>query len=615
MSTLVSTSKVTTMSQLIDEDGNVYEQGFFGGWQQKQGLFGPERDVGWFGQPNVERDFFGNPVPETTFLGGQVHSEDDRPLYRPSTPSSSSSSSSGGDAAAAFLALLLIAGVVFLVGVALVVLVKVLAALFDAWRDLAKRYPRAMRVVHLTLGMIVVGLGLSLAGFDLAVQLAGAALVPLLWTWLWLTRRLPLVFLPINAALLGGALWFIGEWARPLWLPVWPSLTTGLPPIASNLSLVLAILPLVILLLAAGSRRWPKLFAPIICLAIGGVAWFALMRVWTGWQPAWNIAIAPLSLALPAGWLILLAPLVLWLWFKGQQRWPTLFLGINLLAFGGLLALTAYHLQPAWIEAWRAWTTGLPIVSAPFIVISLGPFALWSWNRASHRWARVFVVPNLLLTGGILWLILDRTRPFWMSQFRTIWGDAFIGFDVALIAIALPLTAWLWQRGSRRWPRLWSALYALVLGVVLWWLAERTRVAWEASWQRVFTDSPAYVPLAIGLSLPLLWLWAQLRKRWPRAVAFVTLIAISIGLFWLTGQLLPAATYAPRALVAALPMVMAGWGLLLHHQPRVGWALTFLLIVASGLAIWLAPGLLGALAANALSWLAEQGVPVASTPR
>ena len=90
------------MSQLVDEDGNVYEQGLFGGWQQKHGLFGPEKDVGFFGQPNIERDLFGNPVPESTFLGGQIHSDDSRPLYRPST-SSGSGGASSGDAAAAFL--------------------------------------------------------------------------------------------------------------------------------------------------------------------------------------------------------------------------------------------------------------------------------------------------------------------------------------------------------------------------------------------------------------------------------------------------------------------------------------------------------------------------------
>ncbi|MCL6511428.1 MAG: hypothetical protein K6U78_12150 [Anaerolineae bacterium] len=598
------------MSHLLDDEGNVYEQGLFGGWHRKQGLFGPEKDVGWFGQPNVERDFFGNPVPESTFFGGQVHSDDGRPLYRPATPSSSSSSSSGGDAAAALLTLILIAGVVFLAGVMLVVLAKVAAALFDAWRDLTRRHPRAMRVVHLAFGMIAVGLGLSLAGFDLAIQVAGAALVPALWAWLWLTRRLPLVFLPINALLAGGALWLIGEWTRPVWLPIWPSLTAGLPAIASNLSLVLAVLPLMLLLLAAGSRRWPTLFAPINCLVIGGAAWFALMRVWTDWQPAWRMLIAPLPLAPHTGWLIALAPLALWLWFNGQQRWPLPFLGLNLLVFGGLLALTAYHLQPAWMGTWRTWTAGLPIAGAPFIVIGVAPFTLWSWNRVSRRWPRAFVVPNLLLTGGILWLILDRTRSFWMSQFRSIWGDAFVGFDVALIVLALPLAIWLWGKGSRRWPRAWSAVRAFALGVVVWGIAESTRQLWEADWRRVFADPPTYAPLIVGLLPPLLWLRAQARRRWPIPVALVTTMAISAGLFWLMGQLFPRAAHPPLAAIAALPWVVWGWGALLHRRPRLGWALTLLVLVASGLALWLAPGLLNALVSNALRWLAEQGVPI-----
>jgi hypothetical protein len=144
----------------------------------------------------------------------------------------------------------------------------------------------------------------------------------------------------------------------------------------------------------------------------------------------------------------------------------------------------------------------------------------------------------------------------------------------------------------------------------MWWVAERTRGAWEPSWQRFFIEDPALVPLTIGLTMPLLWLRAQLHKRWPRAVIAATLIGVSVGLFWLTGQLLPTTTNTPRALVAALPFVIAGWGLLLHYQPRLGWTLTFLIIAASGLAIWLVPDLLSEWALIALRWLVEHGVPI-----
>jgi hypothetical protein len=460
-----------------------------------------------------------------------------------------------------------------------------------------------MWAILVTTGAVAVGLGLSLAGFDLAIQVAGAALVPALWLWLWLTRRLPLVFLPVNALLAGGALWLIAEWARPLWLPVWPKLTRGLPPAMSNLSLVLATLPLVLLLLAAGSRRWPTLFAPINCLVIGGAAWFVLMRVWTDWLPAWRSLIAPLPIAPHTGWLIALAPLLLWLWFKGQQRWPLPFLGINLLVFGGLLALTAYHLQPAWMGTWRTWTAGLPIAGAPFVVIGIAPFTVWSWNRICRRWPRAFIVPNLVLTGGILWLILDRTRPFWMSRLRSIWGDVFVGFDIALIALALPLTIWLWGKASRRWPRAGSAVRAVALGMVVWGIAESTRALWEADWGRLFVDRPTHVPLILGVIPLALWLRAQLRRRWPLAVDAATVAAASAGLFWLIGQSLPRAALPQRLAIAALPWVMWGWAALLSRRPRLGWALTFLLILTAGAAAWLRPDLLLSLAEDARALL------------
>jgi len=46
------------------------------------------------------------------------------------------------------------------------------------------------------------------------------------------------------------------------------------------------------------------------------------------------------------------------------------------------------------------------------------PTSAWGWSRVSHRWPRAFVIPDLLITGGILWLVLDRTRPLWMDAWR-----------------------------------------------------------------------------------------------------------------------------------------------------------------------------------------------------
>src|SRR3972149_10099696 len=87
------------MSQLLDQEGNVYRQGFLDSqWPKEQAPLGPKKDTNWLGQPNVQRNLFGEPSPARDFLGTPHVSDDGRPLYRPS--SSSGFSGSGGDALA-----------------------------------------------------------------------------------------------------------------------------------------------------------------------------------------------------------------------------------------------------------------------------------------------------------------------------------------------------------------------------------------------------------------------------------------------------------------------------------------------------------------------------------
>lgn len=323
-----------------------------------------------------------------------------------------------------------------------------------------------MLIVHLLLGMGVAGGALRFAGFRLEGQLAGAALVPLLWGWVWLTRRLPLIFiLPINSALVGSALWFAARLTTPFWLPTWLHWTAGLP-LMRNLPLLLALFPTFLVLWILGARRWPQVFQPLNLLALGAIFSFVLLRVWTDWQPLWITWVKPVPLLPQAtAWLIFLLPLGIWLWRKAQERWPLLFTALNLLLFGGLLGLTAYHTQPAWLDIWYRWAGGLPFATAPILTISLSPVALWGWSWASRRWAKVFVIPNLLLSGGTLWLILDRTRPLWGDAWRTVWGEVPLSVDPARLMLVLPLGLWVWGYGSRRWPHYWGALRAILWGV------------------------------------------------------------------------------------------------------------------------------------------------------
>jgi len=599
------------MSHLIDDEGRVYKQGPFSNeWRQQEGLFGPEKEADWLGRPNVARDLLGRPEPARTIWGEPIRSAEGHPLYR---PAGTSISSSGGDAAAAALGLLLSIGLVillvYLVGAVLALLIKILVAIYNGWRSLVQRYPRGMLVVHLLLGTTAVGYGLRLTGFSLEMQLGGAALVPALWGWLWLTRRLPMVFMPINAVLVGGGLWLAAQATQITWGPTWARLTTGLP-LVNNLPLVLAILPLTLWLWGLGSRCWPEAFRPLNLLALGALLCFVLMRVWTDWLPLWAEWTAPVPILPPAGWLVFLLPPVLWLWRKGQARWPLPFTALNLLVFGGLLGLTAYHTQPAWLATWRHWMAGLPFAAAPILTISLAPATLWGWSWASRRWTRVFAIPNLLLTGGILWLVLDRTRPLWADAWQAVWGDVPLRVDPALLFLILPLAVWAWRRGGRRWPRYWGAMRALLVGGILWWMAERTRVSWQADWWNFTGSGMPDLALLAGLMPLLLWSWARLRRRWPRALQGITWVAVTLILGWTVGRLLPDSTLTLRAAVALSPLAVWGWLWLLRRHPRVGWPLTLLPWAGLGLLVWLAPDRFQALLTALSTWLARQGLPI-----
>ncbi|WP_298407421.1 hypothetical protein [uncultured Chloroflexus sp.] len=482
--------------------------------------------------------------------------------------------------------------------------------LLKGWLFLVERFPRTMLVIHLLIGMAAVGNGLYLAGFDWKVQLIGVAFVPALWGWVWLTVRQPMIFMPINTVLVGGGLWIAAQLTSSQWQPTWFRLTTGIPLIG-NLPLLSAVLPTLIWVWVLGTQRWPRFFQPLNLLVLGAIACFLLLRVWTEWQPLWETWVRPVPV-LPqvTGWLILLLPLGIWLWQKGQVRWPLLFTIFNLLIFGGMLGLTAYHTQPAWLATWYHWMAGLPFAVAPILTISLTPITLWGWNQVSRRWAKICVIPNLLLTGSIMWLILDRTRSLWGDKWQTIWGDVPLRFDPALLVFVLPLAVWTWHQARQRWPHSRNVARVVLWGGALWWIAERTRSIWYEGW-KTFTGQAALDLALLALLLPFLcWIWSQLYRRWPKMVRIVTWIGVTVILMWTIGRLLPESTTVFRTIVAFLPLCTWGWLRLLHYRPRIGWPATLLPFVGVGLLAWLAPEYFQAQLSILITWLAEQGMHI-----
>jgi hypothetical protein len=600
------------MSDLIDDQGNVYRQSSFSGeWHRQEGLFGAQRDTGIFGNPNIQRNLFGQPEAARTSWGNPIYSDDGRPLYQRSGSDSygGGGGSGAGDALAGFLAFGIVILTVLAIAAIFSVLFKLVGAVINAYRSLMMRYPRAMLIFHLLFGMTFVAGIVRLGGFSLTFQLAGAALVPFLWAWLRLTRWLPLVFMPINCIVAGAALWFGADAIRPSWEVSWRHLSAGLPLIA-NLPLALASLPMLVWLWSLGARRFPGIFLALRHLVLGMLLWFALMRLWIDWQPYWTSFMAPMPWLLAlTGWLILLLPLVLWLWRSGQERWPLPFIGLNLLVFGGLLGLTAFHTQPAWMDFWHHWMAGLPFAYTPILAISLAPFSFWGWGVAVNRWRRWLAVPNALLTGGILWLILDRTRSWWGIPWQTLWGPVPLVFDPALALLFAPLLIWVWKKGAALLPDHWGFARALLWGSILWWLVERSRPYWHLTWQQ-YAGSPALDPAWIALFfIPVAWVWMRLSPRWPRLFTVLGWVVLTLWLYWLVARFFPDSGLAFRSTIAWLPLGIAGWFALLRRHPWVALGL-----VAAPIVLWLlldrfAPAALQDLIRLSGAWLPSQIVP------
>ncbi|MDW8144997.1 MAG: hypothetical protein RMJ48_01660 [Roseiflexaceae bacterium] len=493
------------------------------------------------------------------------------------------------------------------VGLVLYLLYQAARVLITAWTDFERRRPRLCLAIKLVTGMALVAGALALAGFDSAVQLSGALLVPGLWGWFRLTSCLPLIFLPLNASLIGSVLWLVARLTRDAWQPVWSELTRGLPLIG-DLAVVLGAVPMVMLVMHAGMRHYPRVFRVIDLIGFGLILAFVLTRVWTGWVPLWAQWTEPLPLIPAPGVLIAAAPLLIWLWRQGQKRWPTPFFAANLLLLGGALSLTAYQYQPLWRDAWNHWTAGTVVATMPFVMIAVTPVSLWTWSRVSLRWPRIFALPNQLLNGAILWLIADRTRALWTNSWLRFWGDVPIIVDPALMLLALPATVWGVRRAGERWSPLTPLVRLLLLSVLCWWLAERTRFLWQDAWSD-FAGSGALDPALLALVFfPLLVGWGRLRRRWTMPMDAVGLSALTMGLWWVAERTFPETDPGIRAAIATVPLASWGWMLLFRHRRQLALALVGLLALLALLAAWLLPEYRQATIEQVLRWVAIQDI-------
>ncbi len=335
------------------------------------------------------------------------------------------------------------------------------------------------------------------------------------------------------------------------------------------------------------------------------------MRAVPGWQPYWAAWTDPVPLLPPVAALLLVLPLGLWLWKRGMARWHTPFMGLNLLLVGGVLGLVSYHTQVSWARTWNHWAAGLPFAGVPILTISLSPLTLWGWSRITHYRPRLFVLPNLVLTGGLLWLTVDRSRPVWFSAWEQVWGDVPLQPNPAWAAALLPVALWGWIQGRARWPRYWVTARAVVAGSVLWWVLERTRELWADTWHSFAGGAAPNPALLVGLAPIGVWGWSWLRRQWPVPAVTAGWVIATLTIGWTVGRLLPMSDLVFRSGVAVLPVLVWGWGRFLRARPRLGWTLTLLPWLAVALLALVWPQHFQTLQDTVLSWLSTQATRTA----
>ncbi|MGH9175088.1 MAG: hypothetical protein ACRD1H_12065, partial [Vicinamibacterales bacterium] len=327
-----------------------------------------------------------------------------------------------------------------------------------------------------------------------------------------------------------------------------------------------------------------------------------LLRLWVGWQPLWERAIAPAPFDPSLGPLLLALPAGGWLWSLGNRRWPDVFAIGHLLALGGLLALTAAHSEAVWAGFWAAWAGDLPLAAFPFVVICLAPLAGGLGDEATRSWPKALIVPNLLLLGAVSWLVLDRTRTHWITIWETAWGTVPARPDLALTALALPLLGYGWLLATRAWPHGWAWANAALLGACTAWAADRSRAIWLDDWQAFVGDT--LNPALLIAPLPLVIVaWRQGRNHWRGGADLVALTWLSLFLAWLASRAIDGAHLLPTTAAALLPVAALGWWKTVRRHPRAGWGFTLLPVLAVAAVASFAPELLADLTAPLLALL------------
>ena len=103
----------------------------------------------------------------------------------------------------------------------------------------------------------------------------------------------------------------------------------------------------------------------------------------------------------------------------------------------------------------------------------------------------------------------DRVVPDdWLAQLRRWWSAQGTISKWALSILVLALLVATWQGLSLN---VWSLLRAAILGLIIWWVIDRTREVWEPTWSEIVGQGGPDLAVLLALIPLVAWLWPRLR--------------------------------------------------------------------------------------------------------
>ncbi len=166
--------------------------------------------------------------------------------------------------------------------------------------------------------------------------------------------------------------------------------------------------------------------------------------------------------------------------------------------------------QRQWIRFMRRFATVLAIACVMFILLPTAP----PWMAAGGDRRQLDALPPLRRTSGNGWrhLGFDGFIHVWVDG--RDWTNTTAAMPSLHAAFSLFVVAFFWQKISRRWLRLLSLTYPLVMGISLVYLGEHYVIDVLAGWA------------VVGLSF---WMWARFEQWLRRRRDTATIVDDSIS--------------------------------------------------------------------------------------